>query len=135
MRINLSSQGNEVIGDLRMQSRYGLVLWFGLVLFGCGGNTSPSAEQGSATSSANLGAEIYQNYCASCHNSGISGAPKLGDKQAWGPRIAKGRDLLLQATIVGVQPSMPPKGMCFRCSDDDLGAAVDYMMLSAAAER
>ena len=108
-----------------------------LGLYGCGGaesnpttqsSSAPSSADAAAVSDAHPGKEIYQNYCFSCHLSGLSGAPKLGDVEAWAPRIAKGRDLLLQTTIAGVQPAMPPRGMCFDCSDEELGAVVDYMI-------
>jgi cytochrome c5 len=58
----------------------------------------------------------------------LNSAPILGDVDAWGARIAKGQALLLQSTIEGIQPAMPPRGMCFSCSDDELAAAVDYMI-------
>ena len=107
-----------------------------LTLMACGGE-NPSNETASATPSTagsasaaegHPGEEIYNNYCFSCHTPGLSGAPKLGDAEAWRPRIAKGKDLLVQATIEGVQPAMPPRGMCFNCSDEDIEAAVDYMI-------
>jgi len=101
-------------------------------LWGCTGEQAPAAGgaavQGAPGAGAAKGEEVYNNYCASCHNPGLSGAPKLGDTQAWAPRIAKVKALLLEATIAGVQPAMPPRGMCFSCSDEDLAAAVDFMV-------
>ncbi len=70
----------------------------------------------------------YDKTCATCHAVGIAGAPKLGDKDAWSPRIAKGMDVLYQSGINGLPPAMPAKGMCFTCSDDDIIAIVDYMV-------
>ena len=70
----------------------------------------------------------YDKTCATCHAAGIAGAPKLGDKDAWSPRIAKGMDVLYQSGINGLPPAMPAKGMCFTCSDDDIIAIVDYMV-------
>lgn len=103
-----------------------------VLIWGCGngaessGASAPAGEQ-SAAAGAN-GEEIYNNFCFSCHNPGLSGAPKLGDTEAWAPRIAKGKALLLEVTIAGVQPAMPPRGMCFSCSDEDLAAAIDFMI-------
>lgn len=80
------------------------------------------------------GASVEDNYnksCATCHNVGVAGAPKLGDVAGWEPRIAKGMDVLYNAGINGVPPAMPAKGMCFSCSDDDLRDLVDYMVDSA----
>ncbi len=63
---------------------------------------------------------------------GISGSPKLGDKAAWEPRIAKGMDALMQSAIDGIPgTAMPPRGTCATCSDADLKAAVEYMVAEA----
>ena len=100
-----------------------------LVMSGCGGESSPQqTAQGDGAQPVSNGEQIYKNYCSSCHTPGLSGAPKLGDQEVWAPRIAKGKALLLEATIAGVPPAMPPRGMCFDCSDDDLAAAIDYMV-------
>lgn len=75
------------------------------------------------------GQATYKSVCMSCHLSGAAGAPKLGDKAAWAPRIAKGMDALLQSSIKGVPgTAMMAKGMCNACSTDDLKAAVEYMV-------
>ena len=73
------------------------------------------------------GEQIYKTSCQVCHAAGVAGAPKLGDKEAWAPRIAKGKDALLSSVKNGLN-AMPPKGACMTCSDDDLGAAVRYMV-------
>ena len=70
----------------------------------------------------------YKKSCATCHNAGLAGAPKLGDKEQWVTRIEKGIDVLYSNSINGLPPAMPAKGMCFSCSDDDLKALVDYMV-------
>lgn len=110
------------------------------LLFGCGSGgdsaTQAPAESSdvavaSAESAAHPGEAVYQNYCFSCHTPGLSGAPKLGDVEAWAPIIAKGPELLLQSTIEGIRPAMPPRGMCFDCSDEDLAAAIDFMVVSS----
>jgi cytochrome c5 len=58
----------------------------------------------------------------------MNGAPRLGDSEAWAPRIAQGRSVLLTSTIEGIAPAMPQRGLCLSCSDEDLAAAVDYMV-------
>lgn len=73
------------------------------------------------------GAEVYQSKCFVCHASGVAGAPKLGDKAAWAPRIAKGEDTLLATAISGIR-AMPPKGTCMDCSDAELKAAIAHMI-------
>jgi len=73
------------------------------------------------------GQQTYMNTCQACHASGAAGAPKLGDKEAWAPRIATGMDTLLSVAISG-RGAMPPRGACAACSDDDLKAAIEYMV-------
>ena len=103
---------------------------FCLALAGCSPSEAPAPESQSETTAASgrPGEEIYQNYCFSCHTPGLSGAPKLGDAEAWAPRIAKGDALLLQSTIDGMPPAMPARGMCFGCSDEELAAAIEFMV-------
>ena len=71
-------------------------------------------------------AATYQMSCFACHGSGVADAPKLDDKEAWSELMAKGLDMVMANVINGLN-AMPPKGMCFDCSDDDLRALVDYM--------
>ena len=89
-----------------------------------------AAEPGGGGDAA--GKKIYDGACFVCHMAGVSGAPKLGDKAAWEKRIAKGRDALVQSSINGIAgTAMPPRGTCAACSDDDLKAAVEYMVSQA----
>ena len=62
-----------------------------------------------------------------CHATGAAGAPKVGDKAAWAPRISQGMATLVKHSIQGFN-AMPPKGMCMDCSDDEIKAAVEYMV-------
>jgi len=81
----------------------------------------------SGVASADKGKEIYDTKCFTCHASGVAGAPKFGDKAAWEPRIATGMDSLLAVSIKG-KGAMPPKGTCMDCSDEDLKAAIQYII-------
>ena len=77
------------------------------------------------------GGETFTQVCSACHGAGIAGAPKAGDKAAWGPRIAKGKDVLYDHAIKGFQGStgvMPAKGGRADLSDDLVKAAVDHMV-------
>jgi len=74
------------------------------------------------------GEETYNKLCLSCHAAGLSGAPKLGDAEDWGPREAKGLDALVASTISGVPPAMPARGLCFDCTDEQLRDTVAWMM-------
>ena len=73
------------------------------------------------------GADTYKQACQACHMTGAAGAPKLGDKAAWAPRLAQGNDALYTAVIKG-KGAMPPKGGQAQLSDDAVKAAVDYMV-------
>ena len=68
----------------------------------------------------------YQMSCFACHGTGAAGAPILGDAEAWAPRMEKGMDAVMLNVVNGVN-AMPPKGLCFTCTDDDLAAIVAYM--------
>lgn len=93
--------------------------------------TQVAAANGSANGSGTDVKAIYDRSCATCHAIGVAGAPKLGDAEAWAPRLEKGMDTLYTSSINGMPPGMPAKGMCFTCSDDDLKAVVDYMVENA----
>ena len=73
------------------------------------------------------GKDVYGSFCATCHGAGVMGAPKLGAAADWAPRLSKGMDTLYTHAIAGFN-AMPPKGMCAACSDDEIKAAVDYML-------
>jgi cytochrome c5 len=62
-----------------------------------------------------------------CHAAGVAGAPKLGDKAAWAPRIKEGLNELVGEAIKGVR-AMPPKGGNPSLSDDEVRAAVEFMV-------
>lgn len=73
------------------------------------------------------GKAIYSANCAACHN---VLAPKLGDKAAWAPRIKQGKDALVASVIKG-KGSMPARAGRPGLSDDDVKAAVDYIVSQA----
>jgi cytochrome c5 len=80
------------------------------------------------------GKEVYDAACFVCHTPGAAGAPKLGDNEAWGPRVEKGIDTLYHSSLngfMGTTGMMPPKGGRPDFSDDDVKAAVDYMVSEA----
>ena len=73
------------------------------------------------------GATVYTSVCSACHASGAAGAPKTGDKGAWAPRIAQGKDALYKSVING-KGAMPPKGGATSLSDDEIKAGVDHLV-------
>jgi cytochrome c5 len=80
-----------------------------------------------ASSGGADGKSIYQSTCFACHGTGAAGAPKFGDSGAWGPRIGKGMDTLYKHAIHGFK-GMPPKGGNGGLSDDEVKAAVKYIV-------
>lgn len=93
---------------------------------------TPAAEAPVAAAADNSakGKEIYDASCFACHAMGIAGAPKFGDPEVWKDRIAKGKETLYDHAINGFMGEglMPPKGGAMTLSDDDVKAAVDYMV-------
>jgi len=73
------------------------------------------------------GEKIYHKFCITCHGTGAAGAPKLGDKAAWEPRIKTGKDTLFQKAWNGLN-AMPPKGLCMECTEQDIKDTIDYML-------
>lgn len=90
-------------------------------------NPDPAAVPAAANKvSADAGKKLYDTACAACHNTGAAGAPKVGDKAAWAPRLKKGADTLHTNAIKGIG-AMPPKGGS-SAPDAEIKAAVDYMI-------
>ena len=86
---------------------------------------TPAAASGSQQ--ARAGDAVYNQFCAACHTSGVLNAPKLNDAADWEPRLAQGMETVLRNAIVGYN-AMPAKGTCGNCSDDEIQAAIDYMI-------
>ena len=80
------------------------------------------------------GKKVYDATCVACHAAGVAGAPKLGDKALWAPRIAQGIDTLYMHALKGFAGKtgvMPPKGGAVNLPDADVKAGVDYMVAQA----
>ena len=83
---------------------------------------------------ADAGQQTYQQACFACHGTGVAGAPKIGDKAAWAPRIAQGNATLYEHALKGFKGNtgvMPAKGGRVDLSDDVVKAAVDYMVANS----
>ncbi len=76
------------------------------------------------------GEKLYKSACFVCHDAGIAGAPKLGNKEEWAPRLAQGNDTLIKHSIdgyTGLTGVMPPRGAS-TASDEELANAVHFMV-------
>lgn len=76
------------------------------------------------------GEQVYGQLCKTCHEAGIAGAPKTGDKAAWTPRVAQGEKTMVQHAIAGFQGKtgvMPPKGGSTDLTDEEVHRAVVYL--------
>ena len=77
------------------------------------------------------GKSIYDTNCKLCHASGMAGAPMTGDKVAWKDRLAGGLDYLVKSAIEGKQGyggAMPPRGGNPKLTDEEVRAAVSFMV-------
>lgn len=79
------------------------------------------------TPPSRTGQVIYDQYCASCHNSGLMGAPKKGNADDWATRVSQGDAILAKHAIEGFN-AMPAKGTCMDCSDEEIIATINYMI-------
>lgn len=73
------------------------------------------------------GKKVYEIHCAVCHAEGQVNSPKVGDKAAWAKRLNKNMDILFHNTIQGFK-GHPARGACVDCKNQDLIAAVKYMV-------
>lgn len=115
-----------------------------LALAGCGqkeaepaATAAPTAAPSAAATPApaapenTLGKSVFGKTCAMCHAAGVAGAPKPGDKADWGPRIAQGQETLYKHALegfTGAKGMMPARGGGASLSDEEVKAAVDYMV-------
>lgn len=95
------------------------------------GEVAPIAEVAAPVAAKLTGEQVYNAACFACHGAGVGGAPKLGDAGAWGKRVAQGKATLNKHAIEGYQGQagyMPPKGGRVDLSDDEIIAAVDFLV-------
>jgi len=103
---------------------------------GCGREAATPPQQATAPSATpaaldERGRAVYGRACALCHAAGVAGAPKPGDKADWAPRIAQGVEVLYKHSIegfTGARGVMPARGGNPTLTDDDVKAAVDFMV-------
>ena len=89
-----------------------------------------AATEKAGDSGSISGEKIAQKNCALCHASGMMNSPKIGDKEQWAPRIAQGKEMLVNNAIMGIR-TMPAKGGNPSLSDAEVAAAVVWMANSS----
>lgn len=92
---------------------------------------APVVAAAPAPAENTVGKSVFGKTCALCHAAGVAGAPKPGDKADWAPRIAQGNDLLHKHALegfTGAKGQMPAKGGAATLTDDEVKAAVAYMV-------
>ena len=94
------------------------------LLAACG--KPPAAPPASTAALSPELAAIYARSCANCHTQPSTGAPQAGDRAAWAPRLAQGKDVLLDHVVNGYK-SMPPLGTCMDCTPEQFAALIDYL--------
>jgi len=85
--------------------------------------TQPVAER--------TGEQIVKARCVECHGTGKNGAPRIGDKEAWIPRMKQGFDGVVRSAING-HGAMPPRGGMADLTDSEIRAAITYMFQAPA---
>ncbi len=92
---------------------------------------APATAEAPADPKLAAGKTVYDASCAGCHDSGMMGAPKPGDKANWAPRIAKGIDAVNNNAIKGFTGKagmMPPKGGNAALTDEEVINATAYLI-------
>lgn len=84
-------------------------------------------DQALAQGGERSGKEVVEATCVSCHGSGLNGAPKIGDAEAWKKRAAKGFSSLTKSALKGIR-KMPPHGANMKLTDTEIKRAVVYMV-------
>lgn len=100
-------------------------------------NTDPNATQVAASGDEGgepmSGEEVFNNVCSACHTSGVAGAPKVSDTDAWEQRLSEqGKEMLYTRSIEGYK-GMPAKGGNPSLSEEEMHKAVDYILGEAGA--
>ena len=78
------------------------------------------------------GEEVYKAQCLACHGAGLAGAPKFGDKGAWGARLKTGFDKLVTSALKG-KGAMAPQGGGDH-NDTEIARAVAFMANAGGAK-
>ena len=98
--------------------------WVAMATLAC---ALPLATDAMAQSSERTGKEVVDAVCSKCHAEGVNGAPKIGDKKAWGKRAQRGLSGLTKNALTGIR-KMPPHGANMDLTDVEIKRAITYMV-------
>lgn len=122
LSLTANADNNEVIERVKPVGQ--------LIILEGNAAAAPAADasaEAAPAATADAGKATYDTACFACHGTGAAGAPILGNKDAWAPRVGKGIDTLYSHAINGFN-GMPPKGGAVSLSDEQIKAVVDYMV-------
>jgi cytochrome c5 len=134
-----------------MKKEFGLAILFvfTMIFISCGNEKKDVKQESGKTEKVNIGGVnaiavadvdlaagevIYNKYCHICHKDGIAGAPKLGNKELWGPRAEKGMTTLIKHVTEGYTGDsgvMPMKGTCMNCTEEEFRNAISFLLSKA----
>ena len=89
-----------------------------------------ACSQADSELASHPGKQIWQDTCQVCHQTGLAGAPIMGDQKAWASRIKRGKDSLYTHALEG-WGDMPARGGNANLSDQQVMQAVDYMLANS----
>ena len=116
--------GQAALSDIEMSRAVGYMV---------SGGKAKDTDRSYTSLQTRSGEQVYQQRCQNCHAEGNQGAPKLGDRDAWKPRLSKGVPALVKSSIGG-HNAMPARGGMADLSDVEMQSAVEYMV-SALGQR
>ena len=87
---------------------------------------SPAAER--------TGEQVVKAQCIKCHEDGKGGAPRIGDRNAWAPRLREGLDNTVRSAING-HGGMPARGGVADLTDHEIRGAIIYMFQAPAPKK
>jgi cytochrome c5 len=97
-----------------------------MVLAAASAAVSGAEPAGRTLPAERSGKEVVESRCAACHENGKDGAPRIGDRTAWIPRLREGLDITVRSAIAG-HGAMPARGGVAEFSDKEIRNAVIYM--------
>lgn len=110
--------GQAALTDLEMSRAVGYMV---------SGGKAADTNKPYSSPKTRSGDQVVQERCQECHVSGKNGAPKLGDMEAWKPRLKNGVEPLIKSAIGG-HNGMPARGGLANLSDAEVKAAVEFMI-------